>query len=95
VGQGSHLEPTILTALPRENGERVDEQKRAWVKATYRPDPGHHLSTKDKPKFCEPGDVLIDDRAVNRDAWIEKGGLYIIHTNTVDTLTTMRTLGII
>jgi hypothetical protein len=30
----SHLEPTILTALPRENGERVDTQKRAWV-ATY------------------------------------------------------------
>jgi hypothetical protein len=91
-----HLAPIILTALPRDNGERVDAQKRAWVKALI--DPNADVitcPTKDKPKFCQPGDILIDDRAVNRDAWIAKGGLYIIHTNTIDTLTTMRSLGII
>lgn len=91
----AHLEPIILTALPRENGDRVDTQKRAWVKQYFGDTPVITCQTKDKPKFCEKGDVLIDDRAVNLDAWSEKGGLYIIHTNTIDTLTTMRSLGII
>lgn len=88
--------PVILTALPRENGERVAEQKRTWV--------GKHLGwkvevitcpTKDKPNYCKPGDVLIDDRAVNRDAWLGQGGTYIIHTSADSTITTLKALGII
>jgi hypothetical protein len=30
-----HLDPVILTALPRENGERVDNQKRNWVRKNF------------------------------------------------------------
>jgi 5'(3')-deoxyribonucleotidase len=92
----AHLGPEVLTALPRENGERVDKQKRAWIKALIDPNAKvHTCQTKDKPKLCQPGDILIDDRAVNRDAWIKAGGTYIIHTNTLNTLTTLRALGVI
>lgn len=95
-----HLDPRVLTALPRENGERVDEQKRQWIKGFDRATGSvntvvHTCQTKDKPKLCSPGDILIDDRAVNRDAWIKAGGTYIIHTSAENTLTTLRALGVI
>lgn len=96
-----HLDPEVLTALPRENGERVAAQKRSWIErwdritgaSTYTT--VHTCATKDKPKLCKPGDILIDDRAVNRDAWIAAGGTYIIHTSAANTLTTLRALGVI
>lgn len=91
-----HLRPVILTATPSTNGDRVAKQKREWV--------DEHLGgfvkvitcpTKDKPNFCEPGDILIDDRAVNRDAWIAKGGTYIIHTTAARSIGALQALGII
>jgi hypothetical protein len=92
-----HLNPVILTALPRENSERVDRQKRDGVRKHLGVDGDRVITcpTKDKPKYCEPGDILIDDRAVNRDAWIKAGGTYIIHTSAVNTITTLKALGII
>lgn len=96
--QIEHLTPLILTALPRENAERVDLQKRKWVHDKFNIDAGTRVitcPTKEKPDYCKPGDILIDDRAVNRDAWIAAGGTYIIHTSAVNTLTTLRALGII
>lgn len=90
-----HLKPTILTALPRTNPERVDAQKRAWVKANFGDVPVVTCKTEHKPEYCNPGDILIDDRAVNRDAWIKKGGTYVIHTSAANTLTTLRALGVI
>lgn len=92
----SHLETVILTALPRENGEGVDVQKRAWVKQHFGPDVKVITGqTKDKPNYCKPGDILIDDRAVNRDAWMAKGGTYIIHTDAKRTIGALQALGII
>jgi hypothetical protein len=95
-----HLNPDVLTALPRENGERVSTQKRSWISAFERstgsdPITVHTCQTKDKPKLCQPGDILIDDRAVNRDAWQKAGGIYVIHTSAANTLTTLRALGVI
>lgn len=97
-----HLKPVILTALPRENGERVAEQKIKWVSThvTYKMNQSQPVKvitcpTKDKPGYCQPGDILIDDRAVNRDAWMAKGGTYIIHTDAERTIGTLRALGVI
>jgi hypothetical protein len=96
LGAVEHLDPIILTALPFTNAEAVDRQKREWV--------GDNLGwnyevitcqTKDKPNYCKPGDILIDDRAINRDRWIEKGGTYIIHTDAERTIGTLKALGII
>jgi 5'(3')-deoxyribonucleotidase len=91
-----HMEPVILTALPRTNASRVAEQKCSWVLNNF----GSKVAvvtcpTADKPNYCKPGDILIDDRAVNRDAWIAAGGTYIIHTSAANTVTTLKALGII
>ncbi|MGY3589333.1 5' nucleotidase, NT5C type [Bradyrhizobium sp. USDA 4350] len=93
----SHLKPVILTALPRENGERVAEQKNQWVRnfVKGRPQDVITCATKDKPNYCKPGDILIDDRAVNRDAWIGQGGMYLIHTDAGRTVAALKALGII
>lgn len=91
----AHLDPIILTALPKTGAERVDRQKRAWVGENF---PGTEVitcPTKDKPKHCKPGDILIDDRAVNRDAWIKAGGTYLIHTTAARTIAALQALGII
>jgi 5'(3')-deoxyribonucleotidase len=95
-----HLSPEVLTALPRENGERVAKQKKQWISRFAQATgdiaiPVHTCQTRDKPKLCKPGDILIDDRAVNRDAWMKAGGIYIVHTSAANTLTTLRALGVI
>lgn len=91
-----HLKPTILTALPKTDSERVALQKRDWVVKNFHPIPDViTCKTVEKPTYCTPGDILIDDRAVNRDAWMAKGGTYIIHSSARDTIATLRALGII
>ncbi|MFI4971125.1 MAG: hypothetical protein ACHP7H_00480 [Hyphomicrobiales bacterium] len=86
----------ILTALPKTGAESVDRQKRKWVNARidYKADV-ITCKTTEKPDYCKPGDILIDDRAINRDAWIAKGGTYIIHTTAERTIGTLKALGII
>lgn len=86
----------VLTALPKTNGEIVDQQKRKWVKEFIQWDAKViTCKTVEKPNYCKPGDILIDDRAVNRDAWLSKGGIYVIHTDAERTIGTLKALGII
>jgi 5'(3')-deoxyribonucleotidase len=89
------LDPVILTAIPSTNGDKVAKQKKQWVEDYL----GYYqvitCPTKEKPNFCKPGDILIDDRAVNRDAWIAKGGTYIIHTTAARSIGALQALGII
>lgn len=88
--------PTILTALPRQDAASVDAQKRAWV-AKYLGSDVEVITckTKDKPKFCRTGDILIDDRSVNREAWNAAGGTYILHTSAQASVHRLRALGAI
>jgi hypothetical protein len=88
--------PVILTALPKVDADEVERQKRAWVK--------HHLGadvqviccqTKDKPQFCSPGDVLVDDRAVNKEAWEKLGGHYVVHTYAAKSVQLLKAIGIV
>ncbi|CDM57413.1 5' nucleotidase, NT5C type [Rhizobium favelukesii] len=95
-GEVYQREPIILTALPRVGATDVDAQKRAWVK--------HHLpssfevdvitcQTPEKPGYANVGDVLVDDRAVNRAAWEARGGKFILHTSAETTLTQLKAMG--
>lgn len=95
MGAVGHLDPIILTALPRENPERVDRQKRRWVLDNFGEYEVITCQTKDKPDYCKPGDILVDDRAINRDRWIGQGGTYIIHTTAKRTIGALQALGII
>lgn len=91
-----HLEPTILTALPSTGAEKVDIQKRDWVRRWLGPNvPVITGRTKDKPKYASPGAILVDDRAVNKAAWEAAGGSYIVHTSAYKTIYELRKQGII
>jgi hypothetical protein len=50
-----------------------------------------------KNKHCESGRnrILIDDRLKLRDAWVAKGGIFIHHQSTQQTLDELRQLGIL
>ncbi len=79
-----HLEPIILTGLPR--GNWAAPQKVRWAARHF---PGTRIITcmaADKRKHCRPGDVLVDDTLKHRHLWEEAGGIFIAHRNARETL---------
>ncbi|KAG5183315.1 hypothetical protein JKP88DRAFT_181932 [Tribonema minus] len=91
-----HLRPIILTALPKVGAEEVDAQKRAWV-AKYLGEDVRVVTcqTHEKPDYCGLGDVLVDDRSVNKARWEAEGGRYVIHTSANDSIRQLREMGVI
>jgi hypothetical protein len=91
-------EPIILTALPRVGASEVDRQKRDWARTKL---PAHYevevitCQTTEKPGYCNEGDVLVDDRAVNREAWEARGGKFILHTSAENSLQQLKAMGYI
>jgi hypothetical protein len=73
-------QPIILTGCPMPNGEWAEEQKYQWCARELGPDTlVLTCATKDKPKYCLSGSVLIDDMTIIRDEWIANGGKYITY----------------
>jgi 5'(3')-deoxyribonucleotidase len=71
-------DPIILTGIPRSL--TASEQKRRWCAREL----GPHVhvitcATKEKPRFCIKGSILIDDRTDNLNAWNLKGGKFILY----------------
>lgn len=86
----------VLTALPKSNPIRVKAQKETWVALNVREDlKVIACTTFEKPNYCQEGDVLIDDRAVNRPAWQSKGGRFILHTSAEDSVAQLREMKVI
>ena len=48
--------------------------------------------SKDKHVHCQPGDILIDDRASNIEEWSAAGGVAILHTDYDSTMTQLNQL---
>lgn len=84
----------ILTALPKTNGELVADQKRRWVEQWLGAYKVITCLTHEKPNYCKPGDILIDDRAVNKRRWEAKGGKFVLHENVGNTLAQLESLGV-
>lgn len=83
----AHLSPTVLTGVPR--GGWAEEQKRRWIRdrlTGYGDLPVITCFSRNKRDHCEPGDILIDDRAQYRHLWEEAGGTFILHTSAADSL---------
>lgn len=73
-------EPRILTGVP-SSMPQVPMHKRTWAAEHY---PGVQVITcfaREKANYCQPGDILIDDRPQYKGKWIDKGGLFITHTS--------------
>jgi len=72
-----HLDPIILTGLPR--GNWAADQKVRWAAQHF---PGTRIITtmaRDKRNHCQSGDVLVDDTLKHRHLWEEAGGIFIHH----------------
>jgi hypothetical protein len=79
-----HLDPIILTGLPR--GNWAADQKVRWAAHYF---PGTRIITtmaRDKRDHGKPGDVLVDDQVRHADRWKEMGGVFIHHRNVSETL---------
>lgn len=69
--------PTILTALPRTDQAKVQQQKVAWCLREL----GPFVTVicvppeRDKSEWCSPGAILIDDRERNCARWRAAGGV--------------------
>ena len=71
--------PIILTGVP-EGNISCAEQKINWCKRELGPDiKVITCLTVDKPNYCLPKSILIDDRSNNLKAWKNKGGKFILY----------------
>jgi hypothetical protein len=80
----SHLDPIILTGLPRSNW--AAPQKEKWAAEHF---PGTQIITcmaVDKRKHAKEGYVLIDDTLKHRHLWEEAGGIFVHHKTVDETL---------
>ncbi|HEY0149793.1 MAG TPA: hypothetical protein VGB70_12430 [Allosphingosinicella sp.] len=79
-----HLDPIILTGLPR--GNWAADQKVRWAAQHF---PGTRIITtmaRDKRNHGKPGDVLVDDMLRHAPLWEEMGGVFIHHKEVDATL---------
>jgi hypothetical protein len=83
-----HLDPVILTGLPR--GNWAADQKVRWAARHF---PGVRIITtmaRDKRDHAKEGDVLVDDQDRHRHLWEEIGGIFIQHKDVDSTLEALK-----
>lgn len=86
-----HLDPVILTGLPR--GNWAEPQKRHWARQHF---PGVEVITTSaalKREHCHPGDALVDDRDKHRHLWEEAGGIFIHHKDARSSIAALKAHG--
>jgi hypothetical protein len=79
-----HLEPVILTGLPR--GNWAADQKVRWAAKHF---PGTRIITtmaRDKRDHAREGDVLVDDQLKHRHLWEGAGGIFVHHRSARETI---------
>lgn len=76
-----HFNLLFLTAVPKNNDIHwAFYDKVMWCLANFPEIPVHFGPySVDKHLHCKPGDILIDDRLSNIEAWREAGGIGILH----------------
>lgn len=89
----SQYDHVVLTSTGGD--ERAEPQKRAWLNKHYPGVPIIFAETGAKTNVhAGPDRLLIDDRNVAVDPWLESGGLAILHTSTDNTIRELNKLGL-
>ncbi len=87
-GAVKHLDPIILTGLPR--GNWAADQKMRWAEKHF---PGVRMITcmaRDKRNHAREGDVLVDDNDKFRHLWEAAGGIFVHHKNAAESIEELR-----
>jgi hypothetical protein len=85
-----HLEPVILTGLPR--GNWAAPQKVRWAATHF---PGTRIITcmaVDKRNHAKEGDVLVDDMLKHAHLWEGAGGIFVHHRTVPETMQALEPL---
>jgi len=89
----------ILSAVdgPGTFGESAIQGKTIWLKRHIPEIPESHFhfvydGAYGKAKFADQNRILVDDRVENIDAWIENGGIGIVHQNARYTIRELENL---
>jgi hypothetical protein len=98
--QTKHLNPIILTGLPR--GNWAEPQKRSWCAQYLGPDI-QVITCQSKEKHLHAQSclrpntkaLLIDDREKLQQAWEEAGGIFIHHIHTKKTIAQLTALNLL
>lgn len=84
----AHLEPTVLTGLPL--GKWAAPQKLEWVERHFPGTPVITCMARDKVKYMQAGDVLVDDQERHRHLWDEADGVFIHHRSAKQSLAELK-----
>lgn len=79
-----HLDPVILTGLPR--GNWAADQKVRWAAEHFPGVPIITTMARDKRDHAREGDVLVDDQLRHAHLWEEAGGIFVHHKSAEQTL---------
>lgn len=86
-----HLNPVILTGIPEpELVPEAAENKRQWVDKWLGDVPVICCEAQDKSDYMKPGDIIIDDHDDWAFLWIQRGGVWIKHTNAQHTINQLK-----
>jgi len=88
-----HLDPVILTGLPR--GAWAEPQKRRWAERHFPGVPVITTMAALKHEYRHPGDVLVDDRDKYRKLWEANGGVFVHHASAASSIAELRAGGFI
>eukprot|EP00906_Rhabdomonas_costata_P024355 RCo035023 len=90
-----HLNPVILSGLPL--GNWAAPQKRKWCARELGPTVQViTCMAAEKGRYCQPGDVLIDDKPQRiLTQWKARGGRVVLHSALEPTLEELRALGVL
>lgn len=82
-----HLNPIILTGVPRTQVPEAEEHKREWLAEHFGADlPIICCRSSEKRLHGKPGDVLVDDWFKYRHLWEEMGGTFVLHTSAAESI---------
>ena len=88
----SQFGPYILTA---PMGEGSQTGKRMWIEKNLNPAPEKVFISHEKYEWATTDgrpNVLIDDFITNTEPWLKSDGIAILHTNTADSITTLKAI---
>ena len=85
--------PSILTGIPHSVERQATANKRAWVERWLHPmPPVFTCRSRDKARYCSPGDILVDDRERYRPLWEAAGGIWITHRSAAESVAALSLL---
>jgi hypothetical protein len=86
-------DPSFLTGVG-SNPTACKAGKKAFFRNHFGCDKAVVVESNRKADFCRPGDILIDDKQKNIDAWEQAGGIGILHTDVPSTIAKLKALGL-